>query len=187
MSGLRFCPFCKEPFEGDLCPDHGLPLVSLVDLASVRRVPAESDPLRWTDLRFGRGQMLLGALLVVVGFFVPAVVDGTRDGAATSAFDIWLLRADYLGIVPAVVVGIAGLAFARRTRLDLMRARPAFAFALTMASAALLLAASRVVAYSNHLDSIGAENEIDPAFGAFAMCIGIAIQFASIVRLGRAP
>ena len=187
MSGVRFCPFCKEPFDGELCPDHGLPLVTLVELASVRRTPGETERLAATDTRFGRGTVTLGAMLVLVGFFLPAVVDGTRDGEITTAFEIWQLRADFLGVVPAAMFVMPLLVFARRTRHDLVRARPALAVVSAIALVAILLAGSNVVAYARTLDRIGAESDLDPAIGVAVMALGFATLVRGIVVLGRAP
>ena len=187
MSAVRFCPFCKEPFEGDVCPDHGLPLVTLVELASVARTPHEHDRLAAWDFRFGRRPLVVGALFVLVGMFAPAVVDGTRDDEITTLFELWQLRAGYLGIVPAAVVAVACLSFARRTRHDLLRARPALAVALVVACAALGVAGSKVVAYAQHLDAIGAESDLRAGYGLALVGAGLAAMFAGVVRLGRAP
>lgn len=184
MSAIRFCPFCREPFEGERCPDHGLPLVTGVELASVARIPHESELLAPTDFRFGRLTVILGALVVVVGFGLPFVVDRTRGDQTTSAFELWQLRADYLALVPTALVGIVTLAFVRRTRRDLRRIRLAMGVALGFAILALAVAASRIVDYGRHLDRIGAENGLEIAGGAFVLVAGFVVLAIGIVRLG---
>lgn len=187
MSGVRFCPFCKEPFEGEICPDHGLPLISLVELASVKKIPGETDPLAPTDFRFGRLSVVLGAVVVMIGFFLPAVVDGTRDGQTTTAFQIWQLRADYLSVVPGAMFALPVLVFVRNSRLALVRARPALGLLAFTALGALVVAASHVVSYAWHLDRIGAERDLRPAIGVWIMALGFAVLARAISRLGRVP
>lgn len=187
MSELRFCPFCKEPFEGNVCPDHGLRLVTLVELTSVARIPHESERLAPTDFRFGRLVVILSALVVLVGFGLPLVVDRSRDGETTSAFELWQLRADFLVLVPTAVVGIVALTFRRRTRRELARARLALFVALGFAVLALGVAGSRVVAYGAHLERIGVENELAIGVGAYVLAAGCVGMAVGIGRLGRTP
>ncbi|MGB8223904.1 MAG: hypothetical protein WCF10_15055, partial [Polyangiales bacterium] len=68
-----FCPFCGDGFENHAeCPEHELPLIPIDRLprTSERRFERVSFFL---DPRLGRGGVLMGASLAVLGFFAPLV------------------------------------------------------------------------------------------------------------------
>lgn len=185
---VRFCPFCREPFEGlDRCPDHDLPLVEFGEfVASSRdRLPALDERLSPSDLRFGRGQIGIGAVLVLVGLGMPAVVDGFREGATTTGFELWQLRADYLLVLPASVVLAVVAVFRRDTRRGLMAVRLAVGIALVTALAALSVAAYHVQTYAAQRTSAGESGEVSPGYGVVVILCGLVMAAHATARLGR--
>jgi hypothetical protein len=84
---VLFCPFCRESFEGQThCPEHELLLVSFQRLSSeptsAEDLLDEPEPLSPWDLRYGRGSVLLGALLNALALGVEFV--RFPDGSAPS-------------------------------------------------------------------------------------------------------
>lgn len=186
---VRFCPFCREPFEGlSECPDHGVPLVAWDELL-VRdrgRVPGPDEPLAGHDLRFGRGFVVVGALLVVAGWLLPAVVDGFRGGVETSGYRLWGLQADYLIVLPASALVAFYAVFSRRTRRTLAAARLAIFGALLLDLAALAVAAVHVLRYAERLRSVGEHGDVTPGVGAYVTLVGLALAAYGTFRLGSA-
>ena len=75
---ILFCPFCRECYEGErVCPVHELDLVEFQDLprqAHETDLPAWDEPVLPWDIRFGRGALALGALLLLVAFFLNLLI-----------------------------------------------------------------------------------------------------------------
>lgn len=186
---VRFCPFCREPFEGLTdCPDHGVPLVPWdeVLVRDRRRVPGMDETLAGHDLRFGRGFLLLGSLLLVVGWLLPAVVDGFRGGVATSGYRLWGLQADYLIVLPASALVAIYAAFSRRTRRALAAARLAIFGALVLDLSALAVAGVHVLRYADALRRTGQQGDVAPGIGVYVTVAGLVVAAYGTWRLGTA-
>jgi hypothetical protein len=125
---LLFCPFCRECYEGEReCPEHELPLVDFADLpkqAHEHDLPGWEEPVLPWEPRFGRAEMALGAVAVIVGFFLP-IVTGSFDGQAISwsGFDVATGPAKNLWTVPFVGAMFIYLLVRRRTPLQMLGAR----------------------------------------------------------------
>jgi hypothetical protein len=187
MTTVLFCPFCREPFEGTTeCPDHGVALVPLGTLAELdsRKLPAESAKLALHDLRFGRGIVLVGALLTWLALFLPAVVDHFHDDASTTGFALWQLRADYLTVVPGAALLAVFAAMSRGTRAQLRRVRLAIGIALGLAVAALGLAAFHILRYADESIAAGDVGGLEAGSGAYVALLGLGILALGTYRLG---
>jgi len=103
-SKILFCPFCRDGFEGRTeCPEHELTLVPIDKLPRKAEATLQSVTL-FVDPRLGRGAVLFGAALVLVGFMAPLVsgagvsasgLEVAIDGAAATCGPPALRRLDW--------------------------------------------------------------------------------------------
>ncbi len=187
-----FCPFCGDCFEGEArCPAHDLPLVPLDALDGMhgQSVPGDHEPVAPYDPRFGRAWIWTGALLVVLGFFLPFVTStqGARVTTATGlqvasrvALNLWLL--------PLIALTWTTTLTRRRTLAQMRSAR--------VAVAALCVGASASLGYSFWRIHQGAERiarayglavDIEVDAGVFVVTAGVFLAFVGSVRLGTPP
>ncbi len=138
-TGLRACPFCRELFtddETDTCPECGLVVRDLAELPlspdaehltaeEGKHVPLpQAEPLPWKHMGRGRGLLLACAVVGLVAFYLPWMIQTAPDhefwtgsqmaqvkGFYWSAFTAWLV------LFPAVL--------SRRTILKMVGARVA--------------------------------------------------------------
>ncbi len=122
---MRFCPFCKEAFEGvDECPDHDLKLVKFDELPDARRRLADEELLAPLDLRYGRGVVLAGTLALFVGFCLPLVTTTVAGDAHTvAALGFATYRFSPLWAIPMAAGAAASVVLRCRTRRSLRRMR----------------------------------------------------------------
>lgn len=185
---MLFCPFCREPFDGVAeCPDHGLALVTLEALAraDAKRIPDEHARLASHDLRFGRGIVVVGAALTWLSLWLPVVRDGFRDGATTTGFALWSLRADYLAVVPGAAFVALFTVFIRTTRAQLQRVRVALGVALALAFVSVAMAFRHVLAYAHDAQAAGEMGEVSAGSGVYVAVGGLLVLAYGVHRLGK--
>ncbi|KPK13738.1 MAG: hypothetical protein AMJ62_14465 [Myxococcales bacterium SG8_38] len=119
---LLFCPFCGEAFEGRReCPEHELALLPIDDLP--RRAEGALDEVRvFADPRLGRGPLMLGAVLVLIGFVAPfarsrGIEASALEAAVDGAVNLWL--------TPGAAIVLLWIPWKRRTRSAMHAARAA--------------------------------------------------------------
>jgi hypothetical protein len=186
MGELLFCPFCREPFEeARECPEHELILVPWRDLPESRE-GADQVPLALCSPRLGRGWVMVGALAILVGFFLPlAEMQEATRVAAGSLWQLARAHAVRLWLVPTTVAALGLVLYRRRSALAMRGARlavpllgaaPLLAVLFTLrgvyAAAALLEARTRMPVAVR----VGA--------GSWLVAIGCACVIYGGVRLG---
>jgi hypothetical protein len=177
-SAVLFCPFCRECYEGvDRCPEHDLPLVPF------DRLPPEGDdappddaPLGLHDLRFGRGWLLLGAMLLLVGMALPFV--STADTTAT-AYGLAMDRAINLWILVAVAGALLSTLMRRRTPAQLRGSRVAVGVLGMLAAVSIGYTLGRVHRVAERLD-LPSRTE----WGAYVLAAGAVATVVAAFRLG---
>lgn len=191
-TGVRFCPFCGESFEDEVrCPEHDIPLVGFDELQRMRGggAPDDHQPIATHDPRFGRGWLVLGALVALVGFFLPFVEVAYPEGSAratglatasTVALNLWL--------VPAVALALVGIVLRRRTPSSMRSARLAVAGLCVLGGASLAFTLHRVQTGVAHVErAYGRDVEIALLAG-FWVCAGaLVIGLVGAVRFGHVP
>ena len=129
---ILFCPFCRDSFEGRTdCPEHELTLVPIEKLpreaeSTLERVTFFADP------RLGRGAVLLGAGLVLLGFLAPLVIstggapaDNSDPGIAASALEVAVDGAGNLWFTPGAAIAMLWILWRRRSGHTMRAARAA--------------------------------------------------------------
>jgi hypothetical protein len=117
---ILFCPFCRDGFEGRAeCPEHELTLVAVDRLPrtaerALKRVTFFIDP------RLGRGAVLLGAMLVLLGFVAPFV---SASGVVASALEVAIDGAGNLWLTPGSAIAVLWILWRRRSRYTMRAAR----------------------------------------------------------------
>jgi len=165
---ILFCPFCRECYEGErVCPVHELELVEFQDLprqAHETNLPAWDEPVLPWDVRFGRGLLGLGAVLLLVAFFMPMVV-GTFDDEAFrwTGLDLATDRAKNLWTVPFVAVLYFWILLRRRTPVEMLGTR----------LVAVLLAI--MPAFSTAYTWLNVRRGVEAAHGAIAADLGAGV------------
>jgi len=188
-----FCPFCGECFEGEeRCPEHDIPLVPFekLDRLRGRPLPEDDEPVDFWDLRFGRGVVLLGALLTLVGFFLPFVSSAFDERSVTaSAFQTASGGAAMnLWVVPLVTLTLVSVIMRRRTPNQMRGMRLLVPALGGLAATSLGYTLYRILAGASEVMRLyGAQVEVAPAWGAVVLCVGILLVILGGVRLGAAP
>lgn len=162
-----FCPFCEEEFIGRLeCPEHELLLVPLDQLP--KRAGRSQDGVHFfADPRLGRGSVMLGALLVLVGFLVPFA---RSAGVTASALEIAVDGATNLWFAPGSAMAVLWIVWRRRTRPTMRAAR--------MAVFGLALGGGLPLLYTTHrvrLMSAAAGASVDWRWGLWLMAAGLVV------------
>ncbi len=184
-------PFCEECFEGEtLGPEHELPLVPFEKLAAARGrdLPADDDPIHAHVMRYGRLPLLVGALTVLAGFFLPLVetvfADGTSSrasGMATAsnvALNLW--------IVPAVAATTLSILGRRRTLRQMRGSRLALVLLALVAGSSLGYTVSRVFRGATQLtEAYGQEIQVHLLAGLWVMGAGLLVIAAAAPLFGR--
>lgn len=125
---LLFCPFCRECYEGETtCPVHELPLVDFADLPKQeheRDLPGWDEDVDPWDVRFGRGFLMLGAVGLLAGFFLPFATAMFEDTATTwTGYTLATGRAGNLWTVPFVAAMFVYFLLRRRTPIQMLGTR----------------------------------------------------------------
>lgn len=173
---ILFCPFCGESFEGRLeCPDHELELVSIDRLPKGDR--SSNAVSHFADPRLGRGPVLLGAALTIVGFFVPLVRTISTEA---SALEVAIDGAHNLWLTPGAALAMLAVLWVRRDRESMWSAR--------LAVLGLAIAGALPVAYTTYRIARMAdasETQVEWLAGAAVMFAGLAVAALGSFRFGR--
>lgn len=184
--GVLFCPFCRECFEGvRVCPEHELTLVPFQRLprqAHEREVRWDEAVMPW-EVRFGRLEIVLGVLGLVVAFAFLPLVEGAFDDRpiAWTALEIATSRAPNLWTVPFAAVLFVVFLFRRRTPLEMRGAR--------LAGIALALMPAISIGYSlwNIRRAVGAAHgaiALTPTTGAWVIGAACLLLLVGSARFG---
>lgn len=173
---ILFCPFCRDGFEGIAeCPEHELTLLPIDRLPRPAERPFGGVAF-FADPRSGRGGVLLGAGLVVVGFLAPLV---RARGLDASALEVAIDGAHNLWFTPGAALGVLWVLWARRSRLEMRGARLAV-LGLTLAGVLPLIYTSRRIA----LVAGAYVAEVEWRWGLATMVAGLAVAALASTRLG---
>jgi hypothetical protein len=180
---LLFCPFCRECFEGtDRCPEHDLLLVPWDDLPKDESAGVlDTDALAPVDPRFGRAELGIGAILLLVGFVCPLFTVTSADilseprtftalaAAADEAPNLWT--------IPFVGLIALSLVLRRRTPRSMRGAR--------LAALLLSLAVPASLAYTLYKVELGAAQMTASRGYAFDVHLewGIAVPMVAAILL----
>ncbi|MGB8329477.1 MAG: hypothetical protein WCE62_05070 [Polyangiales bacterium] len=178
---ILFCPFCREGFEDRMeCPEHEL------DLVPIERLPRAPDPVLegvtfFADPRLGRGAVLLGASLVLIGFVTPFVrATGVRASEiSASALEVAIDGAGNLWLPPGVAAAILWIVWRRRSRVA-MRAARAAVFGLAVGGALPLLYTTRRIG----LVAEGFTADVEWRWGLSLMLAGLLVVALGARRMG---
>ena len=184
--GVLFCPFCRECFEGvRVCPEHELTLVpfqSLPRQAHEREVRWDEAVMPW-EVRFGRLEIVLGVVALLVGFAALPLVEGSFDDQriAWTALEIATSRAPNLWTVPFAAALFVVFLFRRRTPLEMRGAR--------LAGVALALMPAISIGYSlwNIQRAVGQAHgavALSPAMGAWVVGAACVLLLVGSARFG---
>ena len=177
-SGILFCPFCQDGFEGRAeCPEHELTLVAIDKLPRKAGRALESVTF-FGDPRLGRGAVLLGAALVLLGFVVPFV--STRHLVA-SALEVAIDGAGNLWLTPGAAVALLWILWRRRSR-HAMRAARAAVLGLAVGGGLPLIYTTRRIG----LAAGGHATDVEWQWGLWLMSAGLLLAAFRSRRLGAA-
>lgn len=170
------CPFCGAEFkELAECPEHGLTLVQIG--VPVRELGGSSKRVTFfADPRLGRGFVLLGAALVLVGFVLPFV---RSSEIVASGLEVAIDGAANLWLAPGAAILLLWILWQRRDA-ESMRAARVAVFALAAAGALPLLYTCRRVALM--ADAQG--SDLAWLFGLWLMASGLAVAALGSRGLG---
>ncbi len=186
---LLFCPFCRECYEGEaVCPVHELALVDFAELpkqAHERDLPGWEDDVDPWDVRFGRGWIALGAVFVLVGFFMPfasATVDD--ETVAWSGLDLATGPARSMWTVPFVCALFVWLLLRRRSIVKMLGAR-LVAFVLAFAPAFSVVYS--MIHMVRGIERLHGGGVLDWGIGVPVMAVGSILLMIGSVRFGAVP
>jgi hypothetical protein len=128
------------------------------------------------DPRLGRGPILLGAVLVAIGFLAPAV---SAHGVVASALEVAIDGAHNLWLTPGAALGILWVLWIRRTRRALREARVAVLGLSVAAVLPLVYTGRRIVVATE-----GHGTDVDWRWGVAVMVLGLVLAALGSIRLG---
>jgi hypothetical protein len=173
---VLFCPFCHEGFEGcSECPEHELALVAIDKLPRRSEHPLESVTFLG-DPRLGRGVVLLGVALALLGFVAPLV---RSDHVVASALEVAIDGAGNLWLTPGAALALLWILWRRRSR-HTMRAARAAVLGLAVGGMLPLIYTTRRIG----LVAAGSEAQIDWRPGLWMMTFGLILAALGSRRLG---
>jgi hypothetical protein len=172
---MLFCPFCRDGFEGRAeCPEHDLALVPVDRLPRVNR--ATHEAAFFADPRLGRGPILLGAALTIVGFFLPFVRTPSLEA---SALQVAIDGAHNLWLAPGAALAILAVLWIRRDRSSMRSARLAVLGLAIAGSLPIFYTARRIALMAD-----AARTEVDWLVGGIVMATGLVVVGLGALRLG---
>ena len=185
---LLFCPFCRECYEGlEQCPVHELALVDFVDLPKQahERAVEWTEPVAPWEWRYGRGLIALGALTVLVGFFLP-LLTATTEAAGTvfSGLDLAASRAPNLWSIPFAAALFVVFLYRRLTPEKMRGARLA---AVLLAVTPLVSLAYSIRNVTRAVDQAHGALGISFGAGGYVIAGGCAVLFLGALRFGAFP
>lgn len=187
MAAVRFCPFCRESFEGvDACPEHGLRLVDFQALPKLEDPRAPDAWMPWSTLAFGRGPLLFGALLMLAAFFLPfAAMHGGLE-AESSLYDLARQRAQTLWMVPLSACAMLAVFYRRRTLRGLFSVRLVVAWlGVVPAVVAGVRLFGSYQAAARLSAKLGEPVAVTPGAGVFTLAAAMITVLFAATRLGR--
>ena len=176
---ILFCPFCRDGFEGRAeCPEHEITLVAIDRLPrtaerALDRVAFFGDP------RLGRGAVLLGAMLVILGFVAPFV---SARALAASALVVAIDGAGNLWLTPGSAILVLWILWRRRSRSTMRAARLAV-FGLAAGGVLPLL-------YTTRRSGLVAETytaDVERLRGLWLMMARLLVTAVPSRRMGASP
>jgi len=186
-----FCPFCEECFEGEArCPEHDIPLVPFEDLAAARGrdLPGDEERVGALEPRFARLPLIVGALTVLAGFFLPLVRTTFEDGTVSEATGLATASnvAPNLWIVPAIAATLLSILIRRRTPRQMRGARLAVLFLGVVAVSSLIYTVSRVFRGAARLqEAYGQSVQVTLEPGVYVMGAGLLVLLAAAPFFGQ--
>jgi hypothetical protein len=169
------CPYCGVSYlNRPECPEHGLTLLPLdlpADVDGVSSVTFFADP------RLGRGPVLLGASLVLIGFLLPFA--GWAETKA-SALAVSIEAAKNLWLAPGAALGQFAILWHRRSARTMQAARLAVA-GLSFGGALPLL----YTTWRMRTVAAAAGQTVDWFWGLWLMLFGFALTAFGARHLGR--
>lgn len=197
------CPFCHQCYPEpapEECPQCGVHLVSAEQVSTMQAARAallddeeeaplapDEQPLPWTYLGRGKGELLGAAAAGLAAFFLPWVYATYPRQAVFSGLDIarrngvtWAVAAAWFTLLPLVV--------SRRSIRQMRGARliAAVLSAMPLISAGVLMAFPPKAIEVRSAISI--TNRFDWGAGVYAtIAIGVVAVLISVLRFGGAP
>jgi len=178
---ILFCPFCGDGFENRTeCPEHELALIPIDRLPRRQDRRLESVSF-FVDPRLGRGTVLLGASLTVLGFFAPFVraTAGHRPQIEASALEVAIGGAVNLWLTLGVALAILWILWRRRSGTAMRAARAAI-FGLAVGGALPLIYTSRRI----DLVAVADRADVDWSWGLWLMLVGLFMAAVGARRIG---
>lgn len=191
-AGLLFCPFCEESFEeGERCPEHDIPLVAFDGLAKMRRrsIPRDHEEVEPMEWRYGRGVLVLGALLLIGAYALPFVESSFgNQQRVQSALGLALEQAKNLWVLPAVAVTTLSIVFRRRTPEDMRGARVVVPVLGAMAIFSVGFTVVRIWSGADAIfERLGAQIDLHLGWGCPLLLAGAMMIFGGGFVFGREP
>jgi len=180
-TAILFCPFCGDGFENRTeCPEHELALIPIDRLPRTRERRFERVSF-FLDPRLGRGSVLMGASLAVLGFFAPLVrVTGAqRSEIEASALEVAIDGAVNLWLTLGVALGILWILWSRRSGTAMRAARGAV-FGLAVGGALPLIYTSRRI----DLIAVTQKADVDWSGGLWLMLAGLFLAAIGARQIG---
>ena len=173
---ILFCPYCRESFEGLAeCPEHELALVPIDRLPRTNRSTHAAS--FFLDPRLGRGPVLAGALMTILGFFLPVARTGVFEA---SAIQVAIDGALNLWLVPGSALATLAVLWRRRDRESMWSGRFAV-LGLAVAGFLPLLYTARRISLMASAEGAG----LEWLSGGFVMAAGLVLTGVGSLRLGR--
>ncbi|MGE0787178.1 MAG: hypothetical protein AB7S26_16015 [Sandaracinaceae bacterium] len=186
---ILFCPFCRECFDGETqCPEHELALVDFTELPPSKEdkaPPAWEEAVDPWDIRFGRGFMALGALLLLVGFFLPFASAHFEDIDATwTGYEIAISRSGNLWTIPFMAAMFSWFLFRRRTPIQMLGTRLS---AMVLAFAPLVSLGYTMVRVQDGVERAAGAVALEWGAGVYVIPIACVLCFLGGLRFGVIP
>ena len=176
-SRILFCPFCRDAFEGCAeCPEHELTLVAIDQLPRTPESALDSVTF-FVDPRLGRGLVLLGATLILLGFVAPFV---SARGVSASALEVAIDGAGNLWLIPGAALALLWILWRRRSR-DTMRAARFAVLGLALGGALPLIYTTRRIG----LVADAYTADVEWLWGLWLMVAGLLVAALGSRSIGR--
>jgi hypothetical protein len=174
---ILFCPFCRDAFEGCAeCPEHELTLVAIDQLPRTPERALDSVTF-FVDPRLGRGLVLLGATLILLGFVAPFV---SARAVSASALEVAIDGAGNLWLTPGAALALVWILWRRRSR-DTMRTARFAVLGLALGGALPLIYTTRRIG----LVADAYTADVEWLWGLWLMVAGLLVAALGSRRIGR--